>query len=268
MAGHHASKAPRGHWRLPAACSAVTTASLIVTCTCAGLFRLIAGLALLASLAGALWLAQQARPRAIAASVGLTLAFLVLAGLALAAVHALTTVPTALTIATASLAATWATPRLAATPHTATAHPSTAHTATTHPSTAHPSTAHPARKPRLAVPGLLALAGAAVFAAAAVLAVHHAAASAAADNDEASSLAVWAYSSGGQLHVGAQEPAGHGVASLRIVVTQAGITTAAWNDIRLVPGQPWQAPALTLTRNGPVRVTALQGATVLATTNP
>ena len=61
-----------------------------------------------------------------------------------------------------------------------------------------------------------------------------------------------------------EQPAGHGATSLRIVVTQAGVTVATWNDIRLAPGQTWEAPALTVTGKGPVQVVALHGGTVMA----
>jgi hypothetical protein len=199
----------------------------------------IAGLCLAGALAGALWLAAQARFRAIVPAIGLTLAFLVLAGLALAAVHAPGAVPTALAIGAVTVAAAWA-------------------------SVWYPAPGHAERQERLPRPGLIAVAGVLIFAVTAVLAVHYAAASAGADGDGASSLAVWAYPAGGQLHVGAQQPAGHGAASLRIVVIQAGVTEASWSNIRLAPGQPWEAPALTLTGNGPVRVIALHAGTVVA----
>ena len=69
---------------------------------------MIAGLCLAGALAGALWLAARARFRAIVPAIGLTLAFLVLAGAALAAVHALSTVPAALAIGAVTVAAAWA----------------------------------------------------------------------------------------------------------------------------------------------------------------
>jgi hypothetical protein len=241
MTDHQAPEGTRRQWQAPAACSAVTIASAGAVCATAGPLRLIAGLSLLAALACALWLAHGARVDAIVRAVGLTLAFLVLAGLALAASHALTAVPAALTVAAAALAAAWA-------------------------STRYPQGRrqdHPGRAAELR-PGLLAAAGALVFAVTAIVAVRYAAASATADSNGASSLAVWAYPSAGQLHVGARQPAGHGTASLRIVVTEAGVTAAAWNNVRLTPGQAWEAPALTLTRGGPVRVVAVRAGTVVA----
>jgi hypothetical protein len=120
------------------------------------------------------------------------------------------------------------------------------------------------RRARLKPPNPLAVTGVLIFAAAAVLAVHYSAASATADDNGASSLAIWAYPAGDQLHVGVRQPAGHGTASLRIVVTQAGVAVAAWNNIRLAPGQTWEAPALTFTRNGPAQVIAFDGGTVVA----
>jgi len=131
-------------------------------------------------------------------------------------------------------------------------------------STPSPIAAGSARAARREAPGYLALAGVLAFAIMATLAVRSAATSATADSSKATSLAVWAYPVGGQLQVGAQQPAGHGAVSLRIVVTQAGVTAAAWSNVRLGPGQAWQAPALTLSGRGPVRVVALRAGTVVA----
>jgi hypothetical protein len=232
---------PRRRWKAPAACSAVTIAAVAATCAPAGPLRLIAGLSLLAALACALWLLHRARFPALVPAIGLTLAFLVLAGLALAAAHWLTAFPAALTTAAAALTAAWASVR--------------------YPEAQRPD--QPERAPKLK-PGPLAVAGVLVFALTATLAIRYAATSATTGSAAASSLAVWAYPAGDQLHVGARQPAGHGSASLRIVVTQAGITTAAWNNVRLAPGQAWEAPALTLTGSGPVQVTALRAGTVVA----
>jgi hypothetical protein len=232
---------PCGRWKAPAACSAVTIASAGAACASAGPLRLIAGLTLLLTLACALWLVHRARLDAIVPAIGLTLAFLVLAGLTLAAVHALSTIPAALTIAAAALTAAWASAR-------------------------YPQAGRTHRTERTASlrPGALAVAGVLAFALTATVAIRYAAASATADSAAASSLAVWAYPAGGELHVGARQPAGQGTASLRIVVTQGGITAAAWNNVRLTPGQAWEAPAVALTGSGPVRVTALRAGTVVA----
>jgi hypothetical protein len=181
---------------------------------------------------------------AIVPAIGLTLVFLILAGLALAAVHALSTVPVALALGVVTLAAVWA----------GASHP-------THPT---PGLAEQGARPQLKPPNPLVVAGVLVFAAAAVLAVRYSAASATADAGGASSVAIWAYPSGDQLRVGVEQAAGHGATSLRIVVTQAGVTVATWDDIRLAPGQTWEAPALTVTGNGPARVVALHGGTVVA----
>jgi hypothetical protein len=210
----------------------------IIVCVAAGPVRLIAGLSLLCALACAIWLLYQARLRAIVPAIGLALAFLILAGLGLAAVHALTAVPTALTVGVVTLTAAWASEFRPG-----------------------PRPAEPGRKPL----SLLALAGAGLFAAVAVLAVHYAAVSATADADGTSSLAIWAYPTGGRLQVGVQAPPGHGGMSLRIVVTQAGAAATAWNNVRIAPGKTWEAPALTLTGQGPVRVVALNGGTAVAT---
>ncbi|MDQ2811092.1 MAG: hypothetical protein M3Z75_04230 [Actinomycetota bacterium] len=221
------------------ACTAVTLTAFGLICTSTGTIRLIAGLNLLGALAGALWLTHQVRFRALGPAIGLTLAFLVLAGLGLAAVHALNTIPTALATVAATLAAAWI-------------------------SVFWPAPGLAGRAPRPGLPNPLAVAGVLIATVAATVAIHYAAGSATAGADRASSLAVWAYSSGGQLQIGAQQPAGHGAAWLRIVVTQAGITTAAWNNVRLAPGQTWEAHPLALTGNGLVRVVALRGGVVVA----
>lgn len=203
---------------------------------------MIVGLVLIAALVCALWANRRERFEAIVPAIGLTLAFLILAGLTLAAAHALSTVPVALALGAFTLAAAWFAVR-----------------------------SHKAERAERAEsaswrkqPNLLAIAGVLVFTAAAVLAVRFSATSATADVDEASSVAIWAYPSGGQLHVGVRQPAGHGAASLRIVVTQAGATVATWNDIHLAPGQTWDAPALTLAGTGPAKVVALDGHAVVA----
>lgn len=222
------------------ACSVVTIASFAVICaSSAGPVRQIAGLALVSAFACAVWFIRRDRFDAIVPTAGLTLSFLILAGLALAAGQALSTIPVALAVGVVTLAAAWF--------------------------------GAAARTSGLAGRGSwfnrlnpLAAAGVLIFAAAAVLAVHYSAASATSDADGASSVAIWAYPSGDQLHVGVAQPAGHGAASLRIVVTHAGVTVATWNDIHLAPGQTWQAPALTATGPGPVRVVALHDGIVVA----
>ena len=240
MPNHRIPVWPRGPWGRPAACSGVTIASAAATCLTAGPLRLIAGLSLLAALACALCLLRRAQFDAIVPVTGLTLVFLVLAGLGLATVRSLSVVPTALTVGASALAAAWAAARF-------------------------PAASRPARAARRGARGYIALAGVLVFAIAATLAVRYAAESATADSSQASSLAVWAYPVGDQLHVGAQQPDGHGAVLLRIVVTQAGATAATWNNILLEPGQAWEAPALTLTGDAPVRVVALRAGTVVAT---
>lgn len=223
-----------------AACAAVAIACFGVICAPSpGPVKQIAGLALISAFACAVWFLRRGRFDVLVPAAGLTLTFLILAGLALAAGHALNTVPVALATAIGTLAASW----FGASSPTSGA--------------AERGARHKALNP-------LATIGVLIFAAAAVLAVHHSAASAATDADSASSVAIWAYPSGGQLHVGVTQPAGHGAASLRIVVTQAGLTVATWNDIHLAPGQSWEAPALTVTGPGPARVVVLRGGTVVA----
>jgi len=228
---------------LQAACSAVAIASFVAICaSSAGPVRQIAGLSLIGAFAFAVWFRHRGRFDAIVPAIGLTLAFLILAGLALAAVHDLDAVPVALVSAVATLAVAWA-------------------------DAAHPG-AGPAeqaeQRASLKRPHPLAVAGVLIFAAATVLAVRHSAAGATTDADRASSVAIWAYPSGDQLHVGVEQPAGHGTTTLRIVVSQAGVTVATWNNIRLASGQTWEAPAVTVTGNGPAQVVALHDGTVVA----
>jgi hypothetical protein len=224
----------------PAACSAEAIASFAaISASSTGPVRQIAGLGLIGAFACAGWSLRRGRFDAMVPALGLTLTFLILAGLALAAVHALGAVPVALALLLFTLAAAWA--------------------------GAHSPAAKPAGDgaPRQRL-NPIAAAGFLIFAVAAVLAVRYSAASATADADRASSVALWAYPSGGQLHVGVAQPAGHGSASLRIVVAQAGATIAMWNDVRLAPGQTWQAPALSGAGNAPATVTVFHGGTVVA----
>lgn len=220
------------------ACSTVALAAFGTLCAApTGPARQIAGLSLVGALAFAVWLAQRSRFEAIVPTIGLCLAFLILTGLALAAVHVLSTVPVALVLTVATLAAAWV-------------------------GASHPGSAdlRPWLKPRHP----LALAAILIFAAATILAVRYSAASATTDADGASSVAIWAYPSDGRLHVGIEQPAGQGATTLRIVVTRAGAIIATWTGIHLAPGQTWQAPALTVTGSGPVQVVALHGGTTVA----
>jgi Amino acid permease len=224
-----------------AACAAVALVSVCVVCAAsAGPVRQLAGLGLIGVFALAVWFMHRTRFEAIVPAIGLTLAFLILAGLALAAVHALSTVPVAIVFGLATLAAAWI-------------------------GASRPPAARPAEPGAwLKPPYPLAVIGVLIFAAATVVAVHCSATGATTDADGVSSVAIWAYPTGDQLHVGVEQPAGHGATTLRIVVTQAGATLATWNDVRLAPGQTWQAPALTVTGIGPAQVLALRGGTVVA----
>ena len=229
-----------GRGRQAAACSAVALASFGAICASStGPVRQTAGLGLIGAFACALWLMRRKQSDAVVPAVGLTLVFLILVSLTLAALHALSTVPVALVLEIATLAVTWA-------------------------GAFYPSLELTDRKAQFKAPHLLAVTGVLIFAAAVVLAVHTSSVSATADADGASSVALWAYPSGGQLHIGVQEPSGKGVASLRIVVTQAGVTVATWNDIHVAPGQTWEAPALSVTGTSPAQVVALNGATSVA----
>lgn len=231
--------------RLQVACSAVAIASFGAICasygaSSTGPVRQIAGLSLIGAFAFAVWFRHRRRIEAIVPAIGLTLAFLILAGLALAAVHVLSTVPVAFVSAVATLAVAWV-------------------------GASQPAAGPQERRAWLKRPHPLVVVGVLIFAGATVLAVRHSAASATADAEGASSVAIWANPSGDQLHVGVQQPAGHGTTTLRIVVSQAGVTIATWTNIRLAPGQTWEAPALlTVTGNGPTQVVALHDGTIVA----
>ena len=225
---------------LQAACSAVAIASFGVVCaTSAGPVKLIAGLVLIGAFAFAVWFLHRRRFDAIVPAIGLTVVFLILAGLALAAVHVLNPVPVALVTLVATLAAAWV-------------------------GASRPAPSLAGRGAWFKLRHPLAVTGALIFAAATVLAVGYSAHSATVDADKASSVALWAIPSDGQLHVGVEQPAGHGTTSLQIVVSQAGVTVAKWDDIRLAAGQTWEAPALTVTGKDPAKVVALHGGTVVA----
>ena len=225
---------------LQAACSAVAIASCGVVCaTSAGPVKLIAGLILLGAFAFAVWFMHRRRFDAIVPTIGLIVVFLVLAGLALAAVHVLNPVPVALVTLVATLAAAWV-------------------------GASRPSPGLAERRAWFKLRHPLAATGVLIFAAATVLAVGYSAHSATVDAGKASSVALWAIPADGQLHVGVEQPAGHGATSLQIVVSQAGVTVAKWDDIRLAAGQTWEAPALTVTGKGPAKVVALHGGTVVA----
>jgi hypothetical protein len=225
---------------IQAACSAVAIVSVCAVCAAtAGPVRQIAGLSLIGALAFALWFMHRRRVDAVVPAAGLTVVFLILAGLALAAVHALDMIPVAIVLGLATLAAAWV-------------------------GASRPPAEPAERRAWLKPTHPLAVVGVLIFAAAAVVAIRYSATSASSDADGASSVAIWAYPSGDQLHVGVEQPAGGGGTSLRIVVTQAGVTVATWNDVRLVAGETWQAPALTVTGNAPAQVVALHGGTVVA----
>jgi hypothetical protein len=225
---------------LAVACSAVTVVVVGVTAVSTGPVRLTAAAVLLVAFVGASWRLQRARFAALGPALGLALACLILIGLALAAVGALSVGAIASALGAVTLAAAWASTAL------------------------HPAAEAAEWRTLLKRPRLFAVGGAVIFAAAAACSVHYSAASATADSDRASSPALWAYPVGDQLDVGLQQPAGHGSTSLRIVVTQAGITIAAWKDIRVAAGQRWEARPIALTGNGPAQVVAFHGGSVVA----
>jgi hypothetical protein len=233
-------------YRLPAAWSAVTVAAFGVICVSAGPLRLAAAVVLLGGFVGAIWFLDRAQFAALGSAVGLALAGLILIGLALAAAGALTIDVIAAAIGASTLAASWA---------------STAWASALHPA-APASAAEWGTRRRL--PSPFAVGGAVIFATAAACAVHYSAASATADSDQASSPALWAYPAGDRLDVGVLQPAGQGPTSLRIVVTQAGVTLAVWKDVRVGQGQAWEAPPIALRGDGPTKVVAFRGESVVA----
>jgi hypothetical protein len=243
--------------RLPAVCSAVTVVAFGLICLSTGPVRLAAALMLLGAFVGASWLLQRAQFATLGPAVGLALVGLILVGLALAAASSLTTIAVAAAIGVLTVAIAWA-----STVPASTVSASTMSASTVPASTAHPADA--ATRTRLTRPSPLAVAGLVIFATATACSVVYSAASATSDSDRASSLALWAYPTGNRLDVGVWQPADHGWASLRIVVTQAGTTIAAWRDIRLAPGQTWEARPITLTGDGPTQVVVFRGGSVVA----
>jgi hypothetical protein len=229
---------------LSAACSAVTVVAVGVICLSTGPVRLTAAAILLGAFISAIWLLQRARFAALGPAVGLGLAGLTLIALALAAAGALTTGTIASAIGAGTLAVAWA--------------------STLHPADPADLAATSEWRTRLKRLSPYAVGGAVIFAAAAACSVHYSATSATADSDRASSPALWAYPVGHQLEVGLQQPSGHGPTSLRIVVSQAGVTIATWQDIRVAPGQTWEAQPVALKGNGPTQVVAFQGGSVVA----
>jgi hypothetical protein len=224
-----------------AACSAVTVAAFCVICLSTGPVRLAAAALLLGAFVGAIWLLHQARFAAIGPAVGLALASLILIALALAAVGGLTTAAIAATIGAITLAVCLANAVVAKA-----------------------AVANAERRTRPGRPSPFAVAGAVAFAAAAACSVHYSATSATDDSDQASSPALWAYPVGNRLDVGVWQPAGDGSTSLRIVVAQAGVTIAVWQNVRMTPGQTWEAPPIALSGDGPTQVTAFRGGSVVA----
>ena len=238
MTAHNTDAVTHARWVLPLTCSAVSALATGLVLVSAGPVKVTGGLVVLGAFVSALSIAQRSRFAAVAPAIGLVLASLVLIGLGLAAAHVLNTSFAALAVGAVTIAVAWAGSR-------------------------------PARPPRQqASPRrfhLAAAAGAVFFVVAAAFAIHYSAVSAVADSEQATSLSVWAYPSGGQLHVGAEQPVGHRATSLRIVVSYAGTTAATWNNVDPSPGQTWKAPLLALPRNGPIRVVARHGQDVVAT---
>jgi hypothetical protein len=226
-------------WGLPLICSTVAALAAGVVLVSAGPVKLVGGLVLLGAFASALWIAQGSRFAAVAPAIGLVLASLVLIGLALAAAHVLGTDLAALVVGAVAVAVAW---------------------------TGRRRPEQPGQRRRPPVPiDLVAAAGVMFFFIAAAFAVHYSAVSAVADSEQATSLSVWAYPSGDELHVGAEQPLGHTATSLRIIVSYAGTTAATWNNVNLSPGQTWKAPSLALPRTGSIRVVARHGQELVAT---
>ena len=239
MTAHNADAVTHARWVLPLICSAVAALATGLVLVSGGPVKVAPGLVVLGAFACALWIAQRSRFVAVASAVGLVLASLVLIGVGLAAAHVLSTSFAALAVGAVTIAVAWAGSRGPEQPPRQQASPRRFH--------------------------LAAAAGAVFFVVAAAFAIHYSAVSAVADSEQATSLSVWAYPSGGQLHVGAEQPLGHGATSLQIVVSYAGTTAATWNNVDLSPGGTWKAPLLALPRNGPIRVVARHGQDVVAT---
>jgi hypothetical protein len=238
-------------YRMPVACSAVTVAAFGVICVSSGPLRLAAVAILLGTFVGVIWFLDRAQFATLGPALGLALAGLILIGLALAAVGALTIDVIAAAIGASTLAASWA----------GTAWAGTAWASAPHPGAPAAAAAWGTRQ---RLPGPFAVGGAVIFATAAACAVHYSAASATADSDQASSPALWAYPAGDRIDVGVRQPAGQRPTSLRIVVTQAGVTLAVWKDVRVGPGQTWEATPIALRGDRPTKVIAFHGESVVA----
>jgi hypothetical protein len=239
VTAHNTDTVTDARWALPLVCSAVAALAVGLVLVSTGPLKLAGGLILLGALASAVWIAQRSRFVALAPAIGLALASLILIGVVLAAAHVLSTGFAALAVGALTVAVAW--------------------TGSRRPE-------QPARQWRTTARlNLVAAAGAVFFAVAAAFAIYYSAVSAAADSQQATSLSVWAYPAGGQLHVGAEQPLGHGDAYLRIIVSYAGTTAATWNNVDLSAGRTWKAPLLTLPRGGPIRVVARRGPDVVAT---
>jgi hypothetical protein len=201
--------------------------------------KISGGLLLLAAVAGAMWLAHDAALVDFSPALGLALVSLVLVALVLAAAHRLSTVSMTLALAGLTLVVAWG------------------------------STWHRRSPVRLRVTPLRSaylwiVLGMAVLATSAVFAVRYSSGSATADADRALSTAVWAYQSGGQLHIGAAEPPGHGTIPLQVYVTQGKRIVATWHNILLASSRTWQAPPLTVHRANGMKVVARSNERIIA----
>jgi hypothetical protein len=239
VTGHNADRVTIAQWAPSLVCSAVTALAVGLVLVSSGLVKQAAGLLVLAAFVTALWIAQKRAYIAVAPAVGLLLASLVLIGVALAVAHLLTTGITTMAVGAITVGVACAGAR---------------------------RPRQPAKRRRgSAQLNVSAAAGTIFFVIAAIFAVHYSAASAVTDSNQATSLSVWAYPSGDQLHVGAEQPLGHSATSLQIVVSYAGTATATWSNVNLSPGHAWRAPSLALPRSGPIRVVARHGQDVVAT---
>jgi hypothetical protein len=239
VTAHNTDTVTGKRWALPLICSMAAAFAAGLVLVSAGPVKLVGGLVLLGAFGSALWIAQGSRFAAVAPAIGLVLASLVLIGFALAAAHLLGTGFAALVVGAVTVAVAW---------------------------TGRRRPEQPVQRRRSPVQlDLVAAAGVVFFFIAAAFAVHYSAVSAVADSEQATSLSVWAYPLGDELHVGAEQPLGHTATSLQIVVSYAGTTATTWNNVNLSPGQTWKAPLLALPRSGSIRIVARDGQNLVAT---
>jgi hypothetical protein len=228
-------------WKYALGCSFVALLSVVLIGTGLAGMRILGGLLLLTACVSAIWLAYDAAFVAVSLALGLSVTSLILIALALAVVHFLNLNAVWITLAIAILTILTAC-----------------------------GSAWRGGAPvglrltawRSAFVGVVV--GMAILATSAVFAVRYSADSAAADADRALSTAVWAYESGGQLHVGAAAPPGQGSIALEVDVTSGKRLVASWNQVHIASDRSWEGRPLTLRGTTDMKVTVRSNGKIIA----